>query len=248
VPLAVILLLIPLLIGCTDEPPPQVEVVRSVKAVRIADYAGFSERSFPGKAKATEEVNLAFDVAGTLVERPVKVGDDMKAGQLVAQLDQRDFLARVKAAEAELTKNTANFERAKKLVEKDFISKTEYDKIEAAREVSDSALLVARKALSDSVLKAPFDGVITNLYVKNYQAVLPKQPVARLVDNSRIEFVVNIPEQYISLLPQVENLRVRFDAFKEIEIPAQVEEIGKEASQATRTYPVNLIMDQPEGV
>jgi RND family efflux transporter MFP subunit len=43
-------------------------------------------------------------------------------------------------------------------------------------------------------------------------------------------------------------LRVRFDAFKEIEIPAHVKEIGKEASQATRTYPVNLIMDQPEGV
>ncbi len=43
-------------------------MVRLVKAVKIADYAGFSERSFPGKAKATEEVNLAFDVAGTLVE------------------------------------------------------------------------------------------------------------------------------------------------------------------------------------
>lgn len=248
VPLVVVSLLSLLLGGCTDEPPPQGEVVRPVKAVKIADYAGFFDRSFPGKAKATQEVDLAFDVAGTLVERPVNIGDSMKAGQLVAKVDQRDFLARVKAAEAELTKNTANFERAEKLIEKDFISKTEYDKLEAAKEVADSALLVARKALSDSVLTAPFDGVITNLYVKNYQAVRPKQPVARLVDNSRIEFVVSIPEQYISLVPRVENLRVRFDAFKEIEIPAQVKEIGKEASEATRTYPVNLIMDQPEGV
>lgn len=96
------------------------------------------------------------------------------------------------------------------------------------------------------MLKAPFEGVLTNLYVENYQSVRPKQPVARLVDNSRIEFVVHIPEQYISFVPRIENLRVRFDAFKEIEIPAQVKEIGKEASQATRTYPVNLIMEQPE--
>jgi len=247
-PLAVVSLLTLLLGGCTEDPPPQVEVIRPVKAVKIADFAGFFERSFPGKAKATQEVDLAFDVEGTLVERPVNIGDEVEAGQPVAQLDQRDFRARVKAAEAELAKSAANFKRAQELVKKDFISKTDYDKLEAAKEVADSAVLVARKALSDSVLKAPFDGVITNLYVENYQSILPKVPVARLVDNSRIEFVVNIPEQYISLVPQVQKLRVRFDAFKDIEIPAQVKEIGKEASQATRTYPVNLIMDQPEGV
>jgi len=247
-PLAIFPLLSLLLAGCAEEPPPRGEIVRPVKAMKIADYADFSSRSFPGKAKATQEVDLAFDVEGTLVERPVNIGDEVKAGQLVAKLDPRDFLAKVKAAEAELTKNTANFERAKELVKKDFISKTDYDKIEAAKEVSDSDVLVARKALSDSVLRAPFDGVVTNLYVENFQAVRPKAPVARLVDNSRIEFVVNIPEHLISLVPQVQNLRVRFDAFKDIEIPAEVKEIGKEASEATRTYPINLIMDQPDGV
>jgi RND family efflux transporter MFP subunit len=249
VPLVVVVSLLGLLAGgCSDEPPPPAEVVRPVKAVKIADYAGFFERSFPGKATATREVDLAFDVAGTLVERPVDIGDALRAGALVAKVDQRDFLARVKAAEAELNKAAANFERAEKLIEQDFISKTEYDRLEAAKEVAESALLVARKALGDSVLKAPFDGVITNLYVENFQAVRPKQPVARLLDNSRIELVVSIPEQYISLVPQVRDLRVRFEAFKEIEIPAQVKEIGKEASAATRTYPVTLIMDQPDGV
>lgn len=247
-PLAVVSVLGLLLGGCTEDPPPQGELVRSVKAVKIADYTGFFNRSFPGTAKPTQEVDLAFDVEGTLVERPVNIGDLIEAGQVVAKLDQRDFRARVKAAQAEVTKNNANFERAQELIKKDFISKSDYDKLESAKEVAESALLVAHKALSDSVLSAPFDGVITNLYVENYQAVLPKQPVARLVDNSRIEIVVNIPEQYISLVPQVQNLRVRFDAFKEVEIPARVKEIGKEASQATRTYPVNLIMDQPEGV
>jgi hypothetical protein len=59
-PLAVIPLLIPLLIGCTDEPPPQGEVVRPVKAMQVADFAGFVDRSFPGKAKATQEVNLSL--------------------------------------------------------------------------------------------------------------------------------------------------------------------------------------------
>jgi RND family efflux transporter MFP subunit len=231
-----------------DEPPPRQETIRPVKAIKIADYVGFLDRSFPGQANATKEVDLSFKVIGTVVELPVLIGDKVTIGQLVAKVDQSDFRASVKAAQADHTRNTANFERAKELIKEDFISQSDYDKLEAAVEVSDSTLLVARKALSDSVLTAPFDGVVTNRYVENHQSVIPREPVVRLVDNSRIEFEVNIPEQYISLVPQVENLMVHFDAFDGVEIPAQIKEIGKEASQVTRTYPVNLIMDQPEGI
>jgi RND family efflux transporter MFP subunit len=236
-----------LLAGCSEEPPPQEDRPRLVKAMKIADYAGFYDRSFPGKAKATQEVDLAFDVAGTLVERAVNIGDRVTENQLLARVDQRDFLAKVKAARAELTKDTANFGRAKELREKDFVSQAEYDMLEAQVEISDSSLRVAQKALADSELKAPFAGVIANTYVENFQAVMPKEPVVRLLDSSQIEFVVNIPEQYISLAPTITNLNVRFDAFKNLEIPAGILEISNEASEATRTYPVTLIMDQPEG-
>jgi RND family efflux transporter MFP subunit len=216
--------------------------------MKIANYAGFYNRSFPGKAQATQEVDLAFDVAGTLVERPINIGDRVSKNQLIAKVDQRDFLARVKAAQAVLTKDTANFNRAKELLKKDFISRTDYDLLEAKVEISDADLRVAQKALADSALKAPFAGVIANIYVENFQAVQPKQPVARLLDSSQIEFVVSIPEQYISLVPSVTNLHVRFDAFENLEVAADIKEISNEASEATRTYPVTLIMDQPEGV
>jgi RND family efflux transporter MFP subunit len=58
--------------------------------------------------------------------------------------------------------------------------------------------------------------------------------------------VVNIPENVISGLPNVKDITVTFDAFPEQPVPAEVFEIGTEASQTTRTYPVTLIMDQPE--
>jgi multidrug efflux pump subunit AcrA (membrane-fusion protein) len=60
--------------------------------------------------------------------------------------------------------------------------------------------------------------------------------------------IIEIPEQLISLVPLVQNLRCRFDPFPDLEIPAAVKEIGTEASETTRTYPVTLIMDQPEDV
>ena len=237
-----------LVVGCSEPPPPQTEVIRPVRAMKIADFAGFGGRSFPGTARAIQEVDLAFEVAGTLIERPVNIGDRIEAGQLVAKLDPRNFQARVQAARAELTKNAANLKRGRELIEDDFISRTELDRLQAARDISDAELQLALKALSDSVIEAPFDGVITNLFVENFQTVQPKQPVARLLDNSRIEFVVNIPERLISLVPLASNIRVRFDAFRDVEIPAEITEISQEATAATRTFPVTLAMDQPEGI
>ena len=73
-----------------------------------------------------------------------------------------------------------------------------------------------------------------------------KQPVVRIVDASQIELIVDIPEHLISLAPLLDTAEVRFDAFPDAELVATVKEIGAEASQTTRTYPVTLVMDQPE--
>jgi RND family efflux transporter MFP subunit len=102
--------------------------------------------------------------------------------------------------------------------------------------------------LSYTYLKAPFGGVIVETFVENFEDVRAKEPIVRLLDPSRIEMVVDIPENLISYAPQVEEVLVRFDPFPDVEISAKIKEIGTEASQTTRTYPVTLIMDPPQGV
>ena len=97
----------------------------------------------------------------------------------------------------------------------------------------------------DDELEAPFDGSIVGIYVENFQDVKPKQPVARLINLARVEMWVDIPEQLISRTSYIKSLRVRFDTFPDRELSASIKEVGREATQATGTYPVNLIMDQP---
>ena len=106
----------------------------------------------------------------------------------------------------------------------------------------------ASDALSYTYLKAPFDGIITQSYVENFETVVAKQPIVRLLDPSSIEFTIFVPEGLIGYAPYVQTVTVRFDALADIEVEAKIKEIGKEASQATRTYPVILVMDQPPGV
>ncbi len=60
-----------LLMGCGEEAAPEKTVVRPVKAMRVSDVEGFRQRQFPGRAKGTQEVDLAFRVSGPLITRLV---------------------------------------------------------------------------------------------------------------------------------------------------------------------------------
>ncbi len=243
-----LLFLFPVLTSCQSEPPETVEQIRPIPAIQVGEVQKVSGRKFPGKAMATQHVNLSFDVSGKLVERPVDIGAVVKKGDVIARLNPSDFNAKVKSTKAELKKAKLNFTRGKKLIKDGFISQREYDRLEAAVDVADANLAVAQKALRDSVLRAPFDGHISNLYVENYQAVRAKKVIARLLDTTKIEMVVQVPENLISKVPHIEDILVTFDTFPDAQLAATIKEISNEASETTRTYPVTLIMPQRDDV
>ena len=76
--------------GCSkqEEPAP---VIRPVRTLRVAENAKLGGRVFPGRAEAVLAVDIAFEVPGQLIERPIQVGDNVKAGQVLARLDPRDY-------------------------------------------------------------------------------------------------------------------------------------------------------------
>lgn len=264
--LQTIVLIIPalLLSACAEKEAPEEEVIRPVRAMIVGDTAELERRSFPGHAKATQEVDLSFRVAGPLISLPVKVGDKMELGDLVARIDPRDFEVEQRKAEGELQRKVAYRERAKSEYERllgiqkkgtGLVSEVRVDRAREDYQIAKADIATYRAsvdATKDAVgythLKAPFDGTIVATHVENFEYVQARQPIVRLLDSTRVEFVFNVPETMISMVPQVANIRVRFDAFPQVEIPAEIKEIGGEASATTRTYPVTLIMDQPEGV
>lgn len=243
-----LLILIPVLTSCDSEPPEIKEVIRPIPALKVGETQEVTGRKFPGKAKATQEVDLSFEVGGKLIERPVDIGDVVKKGDVIARLNPRDFLAIVKSTQAELKKSKRNLRRVKELIKDGNISQIDYDRVEATVDVDEANLDIAQKALSDSVIKAPFDGHIANLYVENYQTVRQKKVIARLLDTTQIEMVVQVPENIISKVSYLEDIQVTFDSFPDAVLAATIKEVSNEASQTTRTYPVTLIMPQPDDI
>jgi RND family efflux transporter MFP subunit len=110
----------------------------------------------------------------------------------------------------------------------------------------EAAVENAKNQLDYSVLKAPFDGKVAARYVDNFQTVQAKQTIVRLLDVSKIEVTIQVPESLISLVPRVKKTVCRFDALPGKEFVGSVTKIGSEASQTTRTYPVTVAVDQPE--
>jgi RND family efflux transporter MFP subunit len=250
--------------GCQEEIPKK-EIIRSVRAIQVSDPTEFAQRWFPGQAKAVQEVDLSFRVAGPLVSFPVDVGDKVKKGKDVARIDPRDFQVDLQNAQGQLAKTEAVLERANTDYERliriqkqdaGAVSQSWIDhslqQVESSKaEIRslEASVDAASDRLGYAYLKAPFDGIVVATYVENHEDVKAKQPIVRLIDHSEIEMIVNIPESMISHADYLESagkvMRVRFDSFPDREIEAQIKEIGKEASKTTRTYPVTLGMDQP---
>jgi RND family efflux transporter MFP subunit len=230
----------------------------------VGDLAAMEQRSFPGRAQAAQEVDLSFRVTGPLIARPVNVGDEVEAGDLIARIDPRDFEVALRNAEGNLQRARANEERAQSDYNRNLsiqrqdsgaISQAAIDRSKEALDLAkaDIAALAAsvdaaKDELSYTQLKAPFGGTIVSTFVENYQFVKAREPIVRLLDKTRVEFVVNIPETLISLLPYIRDIHVEFDAFPDVKIPAEISEVGTEASETTRTFPIPVIMDQPEEV
>jgi RND family efflux transporter MFP subunit len=128
------------------------------------------------------------------------------------------------------------------------LRETNYEQALATYASFQAQLNASQDRLSYATLKAPFDGVIVQRYVENFQDIGINMPVFRLVDISKIEMDINVPENLISNLPYVQNTRVTFDALPHVDIPAQIKEVSNEASQSTRTYRVRFIMTPPPGI
>ena len=260
----VFLLLLLLTVGCKEQEEKPPGPIRPVKAIQVTDVTFIGGRTFPGITRAESRVNLSFRVDGPLVERPVNVGDRVKKGDFLARIDPRDYEVRLRNAQARLERSQANltfavsdFMRAIRIQKEDpgaiserLVDQKREDRNRYLAEVKSLMAEVdaAKDSLSYTYLKAPYRGTIVATYVENYEHVRAKQPIVRMLDISRIEMIVGVPDNLIIYVPFVQEVTVTIDTFPSREFPAKVKEIGTEASLTTRTYPVTLIMDQPDDI
>ncbi|HEB51553.1 MAG TPA: efflux RND transporter periplasmic adaptor subunit [Desulfobulbus sp.] len=248
-PVAILLAAVLLLTGCRkEEKEVRRQVVRPVKVMTVRSSASTLTISFPGTVRAARRAVLSFKVSGPLVKLPVEEGQHVKKGDLIAQIQKRDFQTALEEARARALEAERQFSRYKELYARKQVSRADYDRYRAARDVARARLEDARNQLRDTSLLAPFDGVISKRYVENFQKVQAKEPIANLQDITRIEILVDVPEQVMAEIRDKEETLEIFATFDSIpgkKFPLEVKEYSTQADPATQTYQVVLVMDQP---
>lgn len=233
------------LLGCTnDKETFDKEVIRPVKHFIVGETQKHTMRKFPGEAKAATAVTLAFEVTGKLNEFPIEVGDRVNAGQILAALDPRDYKSALEQATAAVMRAEARLTRLENALLDDAVSQQEITDAKADYNTAKSTKQIREKALEDTVLRAPFNGIVVAKYTDNFSNINAKQQVVRLIDPNKIEMTADISEDIISLVHEGMDISVQFDSFPDRVISAVVNEVGAEASQVTGTFPVTLIFEQ----
>ncbi|CAM2068705.1 Efflux RND transporter periplasmic adaptor subunit [Sulfidibacter corallicola] len=218
------------------------------------------QRILTGTIQATEAVPLAFEVTGKIDRVTVNLGDAFAQGDLLAQLEQTNFDLTVKQrkgmlleAKARLTRAESDFHRKSDLVKEQAVSRAAFEaaeaEFEAARqavEVAAASLALAQQHFEDTLLLAPYDGVVTGRLIEPSQQVSAGAPALAIQNVAGLEVSVAVPENLLHRIQLGSRHKVRFPVQKKRGILAVITEIGERA-QAKTTFPVTLLLDsQPE--
>jgi len=252
------LLLLSQFISCGSEEKDSGPIIRSVRYEPVYAYGGSRVRSFSGVAKAGVESKLSFRVKGVIERINVKVGDKVRAGQVIAELDPTDFEIKVAEAEAALQQAqaqarnaAANFDRISALWEN---RNTSLNNLDAARATHESAraavkstekqLEQARLNLEYTKLKAPVKGAIADITAEVNENIRDGSTIALLTAGSQLEVEVDMPGILIAQLREGDPVTVVFDAMPERSIPGTISEVGVATISQKTTYPVTIVLNQ----
>ncbi|WP_231758236.1 efflux RND transporter periplasmic adaptor subunit [Microbulbifer elongatus] len=231
----------------TAKPPrPAIVVHPSASGAQLAVY--------PGEVRARHEPALAFRVGGAVTRRLVDVGDRVKQGQPLAELDAQDLQLQRDAARAQLqaaeteNRNASNeLARYRDLLQRKLIGESQFDAVKTRHDSSVAQLertraqwKVADNQAEYATLKAPSDGVITGRRIDAGQVVSAGQTVFTMAADGEREVLIDLPEQEITRFAVGQAVTVELWSTPGTPIQGKVRELSPAAESGLRTYEARI--------
>jgi membrane fusion protein, multidrug efflux system len=248
--------------GC-NKPAPPTEAARPVRTVTVEHRAEGEIVSLTGHVRAKDQASLAFRLDGRMIERPVNVGDVLKAGQVVARLDPqipdnalRAAEANLASLEAVLTEARLTFGRKQELLQNGWTPRANFDeaqqKLLSAQAQVDAAraqVRIAREQQSYTVLYADAPGAVTATGAEPGEVVRAGQMIVQLARQGGRDAVFDVPEQLIRTGPRDPRVEIVLNDDRNVRAVGRVREVAPQADAATRTYQVKVgIADPPDAM
>ena len=211
-----------LLTACSKPAPPP-EPVRAVKLLTVGVQPLQAQHEYAGEVRARTESSLGFRVGGKIARRPAELGQRVRAGQLLAELDPQDYKLAAQAAQAQVSSAqtqrdlaAADAKRYGALKEQNFISGAELERRQATLRSAQASLEQARAQASTqgnqtayTRLLADVAGVVTAVQAEPGQVVSAGTPVVRIAVDGARDVVFAVPEDQVAQLAPGQPVQVR---------------------------------------
>ena len=255
--------------ACTKAAPPAAPV-RAVKVITVGNSALGTRTDYAGEVRARVESRLSFRVGGKITHRQAELGQRVKAGQVLAQLDPQDYRLAADAARAQVAVAAtqrdlaaADYARYEALKAQNFISGAELERRAATLKAADAQLSQAKAQLAVqgnqaayAELRADAAGVVTAVEAEPGQVVSAGTPVVRVAVDGVRDVVFAVPEDRLASIQQGAAVRLRVgnsvnpvnDTPAESALSGRVREVAASSDPVTRTYLVKVAVDAAAGV
>ncbi|SLM61968.1 MULTISPECIES: efflux RND transporter periplasmic adaptor subunit [Dickeya] len=255
-----LLLAVSLLSGCDNAPHAvQTAAPRPVRTVTVQLASQGEVLSQTGEIRPTQETSLGFRLDGRLITRPVDVGGEVKAGDIIATLDTRDSENQLQSAKADLTRALASehlaertLNRMKQLAPNGAISRAQLDEAQSnwssavsVRTSAQASVKSAQDRLDYTRLTAPVAGVITSVSANPGQVVSAGQEVVRLATFTGRDAVFNVSGRLISSGLKDPSVTVSLLSNPAVKAQGRVRDISPLADSETRTWRVRVSLIDP---
>ena len=231
-----------------------------LKRVEVATVEAASESRelrFSGVTRAKQRARLGFLVRGRVIDRPVEVGDTVRAGQVLARLDRRaldNAVANARGALAEIEARRSQAERDRErtaqLVEAKAATGEELerssaglDALRAAETAAQARLREAERQLGESVLEAPFAGTVTEVMAEPGEMVVPGGPILVLSGDGAVELEVEVPESVVGHLIVGDAATVDLPVLGARGVEGRVVSVGRAAVGTGSLFPVRVLLE-----
>lgn len=233
---------------------------RPVVSMTVHPDGGGVRASYPGDIEARYATPLSFRVNGKIIERAVRLGDNIKPGQTLARLDPADFQKNAASAQAQLDAAQHRFVFAKQQLDRDtaqseanLIARAQLEQTQdayasaaAQRDQAQQQLALANNQLRYTQLVADHAGVITAENADTGQNVQAGQPVYQLAWSGDVDVVCDLPERAVAALHPGDAAQVTLGALPGRRYTARLRELAAAADPQSRTWRVRLTLEHPD--
>ena len=203
--------------------------------------------NLPAEIQPMEDLMVRAEVGGRVINCPVDEGQEVKPGQVICTMDDRDYRTALSRVQANYQLAKAEYSRISTLAQKKVTAKSQLDSIEAQLKDLEAQMAAARLALTKTAITAPIKGRLNRQMAKDGDFLGVGDPVAQILQTNQVKVKVGVPESDVAAVFDLKSADVIIEALDGLRVKGRKTYLSHQPSSLARLYDLELKLDNPDG-